>query len=135
MKPRGSSDPGFTTAELLVTLFVAAAFMIAAFQLYSLVIQDSSDAAEERRANNAALFYMRKHSEKATNPCQPQDVMPLQSVAVDDLSDVYASVSITCPYDASGTSSVSMVSVRLTYGSSGGLARHSTLIDRSREGL
>ena len=36
------STAGFTAVELLVTLFVAAAFLLAGYQLFNFVIRDGS---------------------------------------------------------------------------------------------
>ena len=107
-------DTGFTTIELLVTLFVAAAFLIAGYQLYSLIINDSGEARAQAQASNKAYEYLQKYKESATNPCSVQTPENDTAITVPKLSDVKVSVNITCPY-ASPLNTMSKILVTIKY--------------------
>lgn len=123
---------GFTTVELLITLFVAAAFLAAGFQLYNIIIQDSGDTRAESRASNVAYRVMRTYSDSATNPCSATTPLSNSPSEEDGLSDVLITVNITCPYTGSGTSSLSRVEVILRYNNPQKTIRHVTYVDKSK---
>lgn len=105
---------GFSAIELLITLFVGAAFIGAGYQLYSISLKDGNDARLRAQASSIAYSNLRTASPKATNPCSAQSfsgTVPANS----GLTNPTASIGITCPYGTS--SSVSKISVTLTYGS------------------
>ena len=52
-------DKGFTVTEILVTLFVAALFAIAGWQLYAVVTARSSEARQDSEASNIAYSVLR----------------------------------------------------------------------------
>ncbi len=110
-----SNNRGFTTVELLITLFIAAAFLMSGFQLFSAIIKDSGEARAQAKAGNVAYDYLQRYKAIATNPCSAQSPITDQAITVDTLSNVTVSVAITCPY--SSTTSVSKVQVTLKYGS------------------
>ena len=64
-----TKDSGFTAVELLITLFVAAAFLVSGYQLYALIIKDGGQTRSDARASNVAYDYMRRYSLSATSPC------------------------------------------------------------------
>lgn len=127
-----SDRSGFTTVELLITLFVAAVFLIAGFQLYDVIIRDSGETRAESRASNVAYDYLRRYSSSSSNPCSAQTPLSSQPIDIDGLSDVTVSVSITCPYSASGTTSLSKIEVLLNYNDPQKSVRHATYVDRSK---
>jgi len=51
---------GFSAVELLITLFIAATFLVAGFQLYSTIIKDSGSIRLTVRASNVAYNYLQK---------------------------------------------------------------------------
>lgn len=107
------STAGFSAVELLITLFVAAAFLIAGYQLFAVVIRESGSTNAETKASNVAYDYLRQYEASATNPCSPQTLMNASPVTIDGLVDVAATVTITCP-NASLTR-LSRVEVRIEY--------------------
>lgn len=121
-----SMSKGFSAVELLITLFIAAAFLICGYQLYDLIIKDSGETRTQARASNLAYDYLQQYKLKAENPCNesiaglPND----QEVPdVDKLSNVRLTVAITCPYDnvpagetPTPVTTLSKVSVTITYG-------------------
>jgi prepilin-type N-terminal cleavage/methylation domain-containing protein len=111
---RSAKQSGFSAVELLITLFIAAAFVATGYQLYSIVIQNGENAREKAKASNIAYDNLRRYSPQATNPCTA--VTPSPTPAIPSGSNLTAptiSVTITCPY---GTSSgISKVTATVTY--------------------
>lgn len=105
---------GFTAVELLITLFIAAAFLMSGYQLYSLIIKDGGESRMQARASNAAYDYLQQYKTNATKPCTAQTPLNDSPRTVTGLSNVTVSISITCPYTA--VTSVSKVNVTLKYG-------------------
>lgn len=89
---------GFTTVELLITLFVAAMFIIAGFQLYSVIIKDSGEARDQAQASNVAYDYLQKYKSSATSSCTPNASLYTGNVTVNNLTNATVTVSMSCPY-------------------------------------
>lgn len=104
---------GFTAVELLVTLFVAAAFLLAGYQLYGLIIKDGGQTRSQTRASNVAYDYLQRYKTTATNPCTVSTPVNNLSIVVTNLSNVTVTVAITCPYALN--TSISKVQVTLGY--------------------
>ena len=117
MKKTITTEPGFTTVELLVTLFVAAAFLISGYQLYGMIVNDSGEARSQVQASNKAYEYLQKYKESATSSCSPQTPENNTSITVPKLSNVTVSVNITCPYTSSvpPLNNVSKIQVTIKY--------------------
>ena len=110
---RHQTQSGFTAVELLITLFVAAAFLIASYQLFSVVVNDGGQARAESRASNVAYDYLRQYTSSAANPCVEYTPLSDSTLSVDGLSDTTVTVTITCP-DYS-TDELSKVEVTVSY--------------------
>ena len=107
---------GFSAIELLITLFVAAAFLISGYQLYALIMKDSGDVRFQAKASNVAADYLQsyKSSPSIQKPCSPSSTTPLtNSSTISGLSNVTVTVTISCPY--SNTTSVSKLSAIVQY--------------------
>jgi len=106
---------GFSAVELLITLFIAVAFITTAYQLYSVVIQNGGDARSKAIANNIAYDNLRRYAPQATNPCSNVTPSPAPTIPANSgLEQGAITVTITCPY---GTSLwLSQVKVTVTYG-------------------
>lgn len=65
------SSDGFTAVELLITLFVAVAFIATAYQLYSAVLADSGEARFRAKASNIAYAELRRRSDDSVPGCTP----------------------------------------------------------------
>lgn len=89
---------GFTAVELLITLFVAAAFLVAGYQLYAVIIKDSGQTRGEARASNVAYDYIRRYTTSATNPCTTSTPINDAPISVAGISAVTVTIEITCPY-------------------------------------
>lgn len=108
-------ESGFTAVELLITLFIAVAFLGTGYQLYSIVVKSSSDARMRSVASNVAYDNLRRYSSQATNPCTVVTPSPTPSLGSNSgLSSAAITVTFSCPF---GTSSpTSKVQVSITYG-------------------
>lgn len=118
---------GFTAVELLITLFIAAAFIVAGYQLFNIVVKDGGSARAESRAGNVAYDYMRRYSPDATNPCSAQTPLTAAPISVDGLSQATISVAISCP-DYS-TTSLSKIDVTVHYNSPQQTVKYSSFIN------
>lgn len=105
---------GFTAVELLITLFVAATFLIAAYELFNLVIKDGGATRSESRATNIAYDYLRRYAASApTIPCTASHPLSNSPLSVDGLVNVTIDVTVSCLPNAS--TSLSKVEVAVTY--------------------
>ncbi|MBC7565315.1 type II secretion system protein, partial [Candidatus Saccharibacteria bacterium] len=111
---RKQKQAGFTAVELLITLFVAAAFLIASYQLFNLIIKDSGSTRSESRAANVAYDYLRQYAASSTTiPCTPSSPLTNAPLSVDGLTDVTIGVTVSCLPNA--ISSLSKVEVTVSY--------------------
>jgi hypothetical protein len=92
---------GFTAVELLITLFVAAAFLIAGYQLFNVVIRDGGQARAESTAGNVAYDYLRRYAPIATSPCNPTTALSNSPISVEGLSKATITITVSCPADYS----------------------------------
>ena len=104
---------GFTAVELLITLFIAAAFLMSGYQLYSMIIRDGGEARARAKASNVAYEYLQIYKAKARSTCVSETI-PSETPTIESLSDVTISGSITCP-NLTETPSVSKISVTVSY--------------------
>lgn len=132
-QPR-SNSAGFTAVELLITLFVAAAFLVAGYQLFNVVITDGGNTRAESAAGNVAYDYLRRYTDSATNPCAPAAPITGQPVAIDGFDELEASVSvvITCPQTDATTISQVEATVNYGVGDDAKLVKYTTYVDKSR---
>lgn len=106
------TQSGFTAVELLITLFVAAVFLIAGYQLFSVILQQGGEARNEAKVSSVAYSYLRQYEAKATNPCSAQTESNLP-LTIEGVVDARLSSSIGC---VAGTSSrLSRITITITY--------------------
>lgn len=115
---------GFTAIELLITLFVAAAFLVSGFQLYNVIIKGGGNTRAQSRASNVAYDYMRRYSSTVLNPCAVSTPVNNASISVAGISAVTVKVDVTCPY-ASQTS-LSKIEVTVNYNNPQQTTKYST---------
>ncbi|MEO6109730.1 MAG: LamG domain-containing protein [Candidatus Saccharimonadales bacterium] len=120
---------GFTAVELLITLFVAAAFLIAGYQLFNIVIKDGGQARSESRAGNVAYDYLRRYSPSATDPCTAQTPLTNSPIDIDGLDTVTISVSISCP--SYSTTGLSKVEATISYNTPQQTTEYATFVNGS----
>lgn len=110
-----SRDPltaGFTAVELLITLFVAAVFLIAGYQLFSVIIQQSGDARNEAKVSGIAYTYLRQYETRATYPCSSLTEAN-QAVTIEGVVDARLTATIACA--SSYSTRLSKVTVTIEY--------------------
>lgn len=115
---------GFTAVELLITLFVAAAFLIASYQLFNVVIQDGGQARAESRAGNIAYDYMRRYAPLAASTCSNFLPMTNAPVTAEGLTDVKVSIAFSCANNLA--TSPTKVDVTVTYNNPAQTVQYST---------
>lgn len=123
-----SKQSGFTAIELLITLFIAAAFLATGYQLYSVIIQDSGQTRAQSRASNVAYDYMRRYSTSATNPCVAATPVNNSAITVDGLGNAKITVALTCPYPSSTT--VTKIDVTILYNTPQQTMKYSTYVNK-----
>lgn len=112
--PRGAQS-GFSAVELLIALFVAAAFLATGYQLYGVIIASSGKARMQAIASSIAIDKARFHAGQATDPCTTRTASPTPTIpSGSGLGNTTISVTITCPYTGAHTT---QVKVTITYGS------------------
>lgn len=124
-----NKQSGFTAVELLITLFVAAAFLVAGYQLFSVVVRDGGQTRAESRAANIAYDYLRRYSGAVSNPCSSQTLVDNESINVTGLSNVTVSVTATCLL--SELSTVSKIQASITYNDPQKTVSYVTYVDSS----
>lgn len=123
---------GFTAVELLITLFVAAAFLVAGYQLFNVVITDGGNTRIEASASNIAYDYLRRYSNSATSPCTTSNPITEEGIWIDGAVNAEVSVSITCPQSATTTLSKVEVIVQYGEGSDVRTVKYATFVDKSK---
>lgn len=120
---------GFSAVELLITLFIAATFIAAGYQLFSVITKTSGDARQQAKASNVAYDYLRRYSEQAVNPCTPVAPSPAPTIpSGTNLVNPSISASITCPYGVG--SAIARVEVVVAYGNPQTEVRHAILVNK-----
>ncbi len=109
-----NSQAGFTAIELLITLFVAAAFLIAGYQLFSLVVRDGGAVNAESVASNIAYDHLRRYETATSDPCVARTPLRSGRVEGEGLANPTVTVTITCP--SSATPGLSQITSRVEYG-------------------
>jgi len=119
---------GFTAIELLITLFVAAAFLVAGFQLYNLVIKDSGQTRSQSRAANVAYNYLRQYTNSAVSPCVVSTPLTASPITVSGLNNVTVTVDLACPY--ASTTGITKVNVSVSYNNPQETVKYSTYVNQ-----
>ncbi len=120
-------ESGFTAVELLITLFVAAAFLIAGYQLFSVVVRDGGATRAESRASNIAYDYLRTYEAQATVPCTAQSPATNNPITVEGVVDATLTVAITCPN--ASTPDMSKVEVTIQYNNPREQVKHANYVN------
>ncbi len=109
------NQAGFSAVELLITLFIAAIFIMTGYQLYSVVLKNGTDTNQRSIASGLAYENLRRYLPQATNPCSNVTPSPTPSIpSGSGLPNSSITVTIDCPYGIGG--SVARVYVSVKYG-------------------
>lgn len=113
---RPTHKRGFTAVELLITLFVAAAFLSSGYVLYNAIVHASGEARKQAMASNIAYNYLRKYSTNVAVPCIASTPVSSQTPtgATGSFTKSKITVSITCPQ--ASIPSLSRIQSTITYG-------------------
>lgn len=113
-----SARTGFTTVELMITLFIGALFVGAFSQLYNVSIQSTAEATNYSKASSAGYELLRRQSESVSSTCVASTTTPaLTDIDTSGLPiPVSAKIVVDCPY-LSTTPSISRITVTISYGS------------------
>jgi Tfp pilus assembly protein PilV len=104
---------GFSAVELLITLFIATAFIATGYQLYSIIIKNGSEARFRAKASNIAYDNLRRYAPQATNPCAAVTPTPAPTIPVGTgLSNTSITVTISCPFGVGDETAKVQVSVK-----------------------
>lgn len=106
---------GFSTVELLISLFIAAAFIGTAFQLYSVVMKDGSETRLRAKAGSIINSTLQERTNGVNSPCSPTPATATIPIPTAELPQGSAEVTYTCPYGAS--SKTTRITVVVSYGS------------------
>jgi Tfp pilus assembly protein PilE len=110
---RSSTQHGFSAVELLISMFIAVAFIGAGYQLYSVIIKDGLDARLRSTASNIAYSNLRFYAPQATNPCTSVTPNPTPTApTANQLPNGSITVTIDCPYGVGDQTSRILVSVK-----------------------
>lgn len=111
--PLAPTNAGFTAVELMITLFIAAVFVMTGFQLYTVIMVDGASATSQAKANNIAYEFLANYSANAAASCTPTSATPTPPSNT-GLANVVVTVNTTCPYG--NGSSLSRIEVIVSYG-------------------
>ena len=111
-----ATESGFSAIELLITIFIAVAFLASGYQLYSAVVRNGADTRNQTTASNLAYDYLRRLSPQATNPCTaiPNSTLAPTIPNGTALPAATITANISCPYG--GASGTSLLVVTVGYG-------------------
>lgn len=123
-KHKSNYSNGFSIVELLVTLFIASAFLFIGYKLYSLIINDVGDSRSRTLASTSSYEYIQSTKSYATSPCTEQVIHNGSPITIEGLSNVTVSSFISCPY--SDNTSISKISVEIRYNEPQKVIRNAT---------
>ena len=110
-----NQQSGFSAVELLVTLFVAAAFLATGFMLYTTIVRESGNTRQRSQASNIAYDYVRRYAAQVPATCSVSTPLNNTAVSTTNLENVRVTVRRTCP-STSATPGLSRVEATVQYG-------------------
>lgn len=109
-----SSQQGFSTVELLISLFIAAAFIATGFQLFSVITNDSNEARLRAAAGSVVNSIIQEKMNAVGEICDPVPSPETISIPTSKLPQASADVTYNCPYG--DESKTTRVKVSVSYG-------------------
>ena len=104
-------EAGFSAIELLITLFIAAIFLLAGYQLYTQIMISASAADKQAKMSNLTYEKLRKATATALGTCSPST--STESATVTGVKDVLYTKVVTCPNTS--IDDLSFVKITTTY--------------------
>lgn len=115
MSRHASREQGFSTIELLLSLFIAAAFISTGFQLFSVVTKDSDEARMRSTAAGIVNSTIQKQSNNVNEVCGPAPgALTNIPIPTAELPQASYTVTFSCPYGESAKTT--RLNVVVTYG-------------------
>lgn len=112
-----SATPGFSAVELMISMFIAVAFIASGYQLYSVIIKDGSEVNYRTQASNIAYSYLRQYGTQPSGNCVAKSTQTITMTASEKATlpnNAKAYYDYTCPYGTG--SSVWRITTKVTYG-------------------
>lgn len=109
---------GFSTVEIIVALFVAAAFIGIGYQLYALIVRDGANARQHAMASDVAYQVLRQQSSGAPDTCTKPKNTNVSATNPGLPTPFTVTVATSCPYPTSGSKggAITAYTVTVTYG-------------------
>jgi len=106
-----SHQQGFSAVELLITLFIGALFLISGIQIYGFIFSNGTESGQSAKASNLAYELLQEYKSTAGGEVCTTDPVPDPSISDNHgLSIVSATIVVECPYSASGTAGLKVIS-------------------------
>lgn len=121
-----SARHGFTTIELLVTLFIAAMALATGYQLYTTIMREDADTREQARVSQVAAQSIKNYPGSIVDPCVPSTPADNQAITIDTIENPQLTVTVSCPPLLPG--GVSRITATITYGTPSKTVTHGTYI-------
>lgn len=118
MKSQQNNQSGFSAVELLITLFIGAIFLLAANQLYTVVVKSGGESYTYSIASQDAQTWARRTINDSKNSTSDDNCASLPSPSTTTSSDVTRTVTISCP-NSTNFPNLRKVTVLSTYRSKG----------------
>lgn len=120
------SQQGFSAVELLITLFIAAIFVISGYQLYTIAFKNSTEANQQAQAANLGYEYLRKNTTGSDTTCSaaaeaditPQSPPAPAAFSYPGLSQPKIYKKVDCPFGT--TLNIAKITIRVTYATGSG---------------
>lgn len=130
---RHSRQGGFSAVELMVSLFIAVAFITTGYQLYSVVVNDGAATRQRAQASNAAYSYLRALSGTPTGNCSTgYTFSPTPTLTAAERGQIAEnatlSVTTSCPYGTSNN--IWRITAKVTYGTPSQEVSHAIFVTR-----
>lgn len=122
MKNRG----GFTSIELLVTLFIAAMALATGYQLYVSVMREDADTRAQALVSQAAARATKEYPASIIAPCTPSTPASNQALTISGVENPRLTVTVTCP--SALPQKMSRITATITYGTPIKTVTHGTYI-------
>jgi Tfp pilus assembly protein PilE len=106
---------GFTTVELLITLFVAAAFLATGFMLYTAIVRNGADSRQMTQVNDVAYAKLRALA-STTPACSTTPTVVSSTPSISGVSNPTLTTTISAPYGCPWDNSIMKAQVTITYG-------------------
>ncbi|HRQ86882.1 MAG TPA: prepilin-type N-terminal cleavage/methylation domain-containing protein [Candidatus Saccharibacteria bacterium] len=108
-----SKQGGFSAVELLITLFVAAGFLVAAYQLYNVILSDGGSTHQRASVSNIAYDYLRQYEAMVPETCDESTPVDNSPINIEGVGSATATVTYSCPVD--DDASITKVEVAIEY--------------------